>query len=1173
MNKALFSALFDSGQWQRMESAIRGGHTPCSVFGLAESQRSHVMAALRLKFKKRLLIVAPDSVRSSQIAHDIEGMTGVTCHVFNPRAVNLHGAVAASRDQEISRITILGKLMQKQAEVIVVPMEAMIQPLAPPYAFCQAMLSINLNDTIEPRKLAERLTWAGYRMEERVESPGQFARRGDILDIYPVGEDNPVRIEFFGDDIDSIRGFDAVSQRSIDSMDQVAILPAVETPLTEQAMERGAKVMKEEARRLQKTKDKATSPVAGYHDSPDDTVEDWVNGLIERLLIGGCFEGMENHIKSFYTSLSTIADYMDDPMVVMAEPVKAKEICDNSVSEYGAMYVEAAQKGRALPSQANLLFDYHDTLLALEKLPMVTLQQMTRSGEISAKTTMQFKGREAAVYRSRFEMLRADVSRWQKLNYRIVLLAGDKGRAKRLQETLSEFNIHGVAIERDRPVSHKEVVILPLSARKGFEYGEAGLMVLTERELFGASRSHSKRRRRKRQGLSVLNDLSVGDFAVHETHGIGRYQGVVALEAGGHTRDYLKIAYNGGDVLYVPTEQMDRVQKYIGTDGASPKVSKLGGSEWARAKGKVKKAVEDMTDELTKLYAQRSGGDGYRFAPDGEWQRQFEDSFPYEETPDQLSCIEEVKEDMQSNKIMDRLLCGDVGYGKTEVALRAVFKAVMDKKQAAILCPTTILAHQHYETMGKRFGEFPVERAELSRFVSGKDAKKVLNGLAAGSVDVVVGTHRLLSDDVRFKDLGLLVVDEEQRFGVKHKEKIKQLKEKVDVLTLSATPIPRTLHMSLSGIRDISILDTPPEERHPVQTFVVEYDENMVRSAILREIGRGGQVFFVYNRVESIEMMANKLRDIVPEARIAVAHGQMKEHKLEKVMVAFLEQEYDVLLCTTIVESGLDIPAVNTLIVYDADRFGLSQLYQLRGRVGRSNRLAYAYLTWQGYKVLNETAEKRLSAISEFTEFGSGLKIAMRDLEIRGAGDLLGARQHGHMASVGYGLYCRIIEDAVRRIKGEAPPPEQLEVTLNLQIDAHIPNDYITDSQDRLDMYRRMAIIQNAEDRSDVIDELIDRFGDPPQAVSNLLRVAYLKMLCQKCGIESIRQSAETFILRFIAEARVDGMTLLQIVQKRQPEIRMSNKDGIVLRYKPRAGGLDALEGIMEEMAGTVGES
>ena len=1159
----MFAPLLRSGQYQRLNDFIRGGIGPCSVFNAPQTKKSHIFAALALTHKRPLLIITPNHIIASKTASDIEGMTGIKCHVLPQRSVEMHSVQAASKSAEHARSAMLGEIAQGNARVVIAPIDACLTPLCPKDAFKKSLFTIKTGDVISPKDIAERLTWALYRRESRVEQEGQFAVRGDIVDIFPVGNEHPVRIELFGDDVESVKTFDENTQHSILAIKSITVCPALEMPLDMEAMERGIAAMKAAAQKAFK-KASAQKTGLGYAKTDDKIVRNYAENT-DKLLQSGYFEGMENHMKFFYPDAVTLNQYLEKPLVILDELRDIKTRVEDVHKEYDALYGEMFARGEALGELSSLLYTFDDIKAAASRSFVLTATAFTADHVLDYARTLTFPGTEAMIYRGQFDMLSRDVRNWRREKFKVAILVGTESRIEGVRETLAQYQITATPLKSDRAISDGEVALLPLYASKGFTYSQEKFIVLTENELFGRAKSRKKAGRKRRAGDSVLGDIKRGDYVVHESNGIGKFDGVVRLETLGKMRDYLKLVYMGGDVLYVPTEQMDRVQKYIGAGEAKPRLTRLGGKSWERARQRAHSAVADMTEELIELYAQRSAVQGYRYSPDGEWQMQFEESFEYQETPDQLSCIEEIKDDMQSGRVMDRLLCGDVGYGKTEVALRAAFKAVMDKKQVAILCPTTILCHQHYMTICERFADFPVEKRELSRFVTPAEQKDTAEKLKSGKIDIVVGTHRLLSDDVNFKDLGLLVIDEEQRFGVSHKEKIKKLRVGVDVLTMTATPIPRTLHMSLAGIRDISMIETPPEERFPVQTFVTEYDEDLLRGAVEREVSRGGQVYFVYNRVQSIDMMRRKILELMPRLRVAVGHGQMPSNQLENVMLDFLDKKYDVLLSTTIIENGIDIPNVNTLIVYDTDRFGLSQLYQLRGRVGRSNRLSYAYLTWRPSNILSDTARQRLEAISQFTEFGSGLKIAMRDLEIRGAGSILGARQHGHMAAVGYGLYCKLIDEAVRKIKGEEVEEISADVTLNVLIDAFISEDYIEDAQDRMDMYRAISLITSLKDKTETLTDMEERFGKPPQSVINLTNVAYLKHKCAQAGIKTVSERGERYVLRLEEDLNLDPAGFIKHIEKNHARFTGGESPQIFL---PRHG--DGIHGLIDFVMGMI---
>jgi len=865
---------------------------------------------------------------------------------------------------------------------------------------------------------------------------------------------------------------------------------------------------------------------------------------------------------------ASIFDYFEDAVLVFDQPERLRERCENRFLEFKEMFVAALEHGDALPLQAELLLTYDSILARADGRRILIANPFLRTDkDFRPQSVCQIECRNATGYQANIKELALDIAKWKKDGWQIALLAGGTARSERLKQALVGQECEAAFL--DAPPEKLEAgkaVILPFALNRGFLYPEIKFAIVSESDIYGVSRQKSRSKARQGEKIAAFTDLKVGDYVVHENHGVGQFMGVVRLASDGTYRDFLHIRYQGTDKLYVPTDQLDRVQKYIGSEGEAPKLNRLSGGEWQRQKAKVRQSIRDIAGDLLKLYAHREAVDGHAFDPDTPWQRELEDRFPYEETPDQLAAIADIKRDMERGKVMDRLLCGDVGYGKTEVALRAIFKAVMGGKQAAMLAPTTILVQQHYATMLNRFAGFPVNVEVLSRFKTAAEQKQILRQLKEGSIDVIVGTHRLLAKDVEFKDLGLLVVDEEQRFGVTHKEAIKKYKQSVDVLTLTATPIPRTLHMSMVGIRDMSLLQTPPEERYPVQTYVVEYSDGLVRDAILREMSRGGQVYVLYNRVQSIEVMYARLKRLVPEARIAVGHGQMKEHALEDVMLDFYEGKYDVLLCTTIIEAGLDVQRANTMIVCNADQFGLSQLYQLRGRVGRSNRLAYCYLTVSPNKVLTETADKRLNAIREFTEFGAGFRVAMRDLEIRGAGNLLGSEQSGFMASVGYDLYVKMIEDTVREMRGDISMGD-IETRVDVKVDAYLPQEYVSNDLLRVEMYKKIASIRDQDSRDDMIEELIDRFGDPNKPVMNLIEIASLKALCGQIGIDYVQVKGEEMHMRFSIAADIDFMRVLMAIRKQPDCLRMQGGNPPTLVYfRKKASVEELLVGAVKSM-------
>ena len=1186
----LFEPLEELESFRALTAALQAPGV-CSAYGPDDAQRAHLLAGVARKMNRPILVIAPNDMAAARMTEDLNLLLDGCARHLPARDVTFLKAAASSRDLMMRRIEALGDCLCGRVKALVVPADAMMYRLMPPDGFKARIIDLHEAMRLEPGELMAKLVSAGYERVHLVEGRGQCALRGGILDVYPVGGPNALRVEFFDDEIDSIRSFDVMTQRSISRRPAVRIYPAQEfllTPeeraqavetlqgllqtartsakiadrqqeieaefnlipfeeflkLTEEADEPKAKGRKKAEKEIKPLPNRVTSGTA---------LERNFSGVLDALRTERTLDGGESLLPVLLNCDHTPVEYLDDPIVVFDQPERLRERCENRSLEFKEHFVAALERQEALGVQAELLLNY-DALLArmAHRRVLLTNPFMRTEPDFKPKTLIKIECRNATGYQSNIKELTRDLLQWKQEKWRVALLAGGTARAERLEGALKTHECPAPFMpEIPEKLIPGEPVIFPMTLNRGFLYPEIRFAVVSESDIYGINRQRNHSRARSGEKLAAFTDLKVGDYVVHENHGIGQYMGTVRLASDGTYRDFLHIRYQGADKLYVPTDQLDRVQKYIGSEGEAPKLNRLSGGEWQRQKSKVKQSIQEIAGDLLKLYAQREAIPGHAFDPDTPWQREFEDSFPYEETPDQLAAIEDIKRDMEKPKIMDRLLCGDVGYGKTEVALRAVFKAVMGGKQAAMLAPTTILVQQHYATMLNRFAGFPIRVETISRFKTAAEQKKILQQLKSGEIDVVVGTHRLLAKDVEFKDLGLLVVDEEQRFGVAHKEAIKKMKRSVDVLTLTATPIPRTLHMSMVGIRDMSLLQSPPEERYPVQTYVVEYSDGLVRDAILRELSRGGQVYVLHNRVQTIEVMYARLKKLVPEARIAIGHGQMREHALEDVMLDFYEGKFDVLLCTTIIEAGLDVPRANTLIVCDADRFGLSQLYQLRGRVGRSNRLAYAYLTVSPNKVLTETADKRLAAIREFTEFGSGFRVAMRDLEIRGAGNLLGSEQSGFMASVGYDLYVKMIEETVREMRGDVSQGD-VETRVDVKVDAYLPQEYIANDLLRVEMYKKIASIRNRDNRDDLIEELIDRFGDPNRPVMNLIEIAHLKALCSRLGIDYVTGRGDELLMRFCMSAEIDLMRVLAAVRNQARYLRVQGGNPPTLVYYER---------------------
>ncbi len=1123
-DRILFSGLRDLQEYEEVLSCIDQAKSPTAIYGLFDSQIPHLVYALNQSKNRQCLIITYSEYQAKKILEDLKFFGESNCYEYPGKELIFYNYEAHSHQLLEQRLNTLLHIIRGEKGIVVASVESMLDASIPRSVFKRYFLKLSYGATIELDKIIQKFVQMGYERVERVEAKGQFCIRGGIIDFFTMDGDVPYRIELFDDEIDSIRKFDIESQRSLEQVREVTVYPAREFLLEPDCIQKGIQEIQLDFQKIS----------SNLEEEKRTRLEEKIKQLLENIKTGAHVQGIENYLNYFYKEPESFIDFLEPgALIFIDEPSRVREKANASFYEFKENFSVLLEKGEVLPRQGDLMNNYKQLLFHFQNKQVFLLSNLPKDHpDFSIEGTVKFASRMVQNFHGKIDLLTEELKQYKRRGYRAILLCGTEQRALHLEDELKQNGVECVYLpQKDRDIQKGQIVILEGYLRKGFEYLDSRMLLMTEDEIFGTVKK--KRRLAKRKDarpIKSFTDLELGDYIVHENHGIGKYIGIEQLNVQGAKKDYLKIKYAGKDLLYVPIEQMDLVQKYIGSDQGIPKLSKLGGTEWKKAKAKAKGAIADMAEELLKLNAMRQTAQGYAFSPDTVWQKQFEDLFPYEETPDQLRCIQEVKRDMEKMVPMDRLLCGDVGYGKTEVAIRAVFKCVMDGKQAAFLVPTTILAQQHYNTFIERFQPFPVTVEMLSRFRTEKQQKQIIKKIREGNIDIVIGTHRILSKDIKFKDLGLLIIDEEQRFGVQHKEALKQLKKNVDVLTLTATPIPRTLHMSLIGLRDMSLIEDPPEERYPVQTYVIEYNEEIVRDAILRELGRKGQVYFVFNRVRGIQQMAAKVANLVPEAKIAVAHGQMGERELENVMMDFMNKKYDILLCTTIIETGLDISNVNTLIVYDADRMGLAQLYQLRGRVGRSNRIAYAYLCYQKDKILSEAAEKRLKAIKEFTEFGSGFKIAMRDLEIRGAGNLLGSEQHGHMEAIGYDLYCKLLEETVKEIKGEALEIP-VETAIELNISAFIPETYIQNESDKIEIYKKIASIRNQQDMVEIEEELEDRFGQIPEPVQNLIIIAYIKALAQKIGVIAITETKAYAKLDFDDVKRLEPGWIKEIVR------------------------------------------
>lgn len=1142
--KGLMQPLKESSAFIDLKKSIQDSVYPIGVYGVAESSKAYLIKGIYDSVDKPILILSHSDVEARNIYEDLSLFIS-DIYYLPAREVAFYNIDVISGDIRWERLKVIREMLDPKRKVIVTTVEAVASIYTPIEIFKENVFKLSVGDQIDTKKLSERLVQIGYDRTVTVEQKGQFSIRGGIIDIYPPISTMPYRIELFDNEIDSIRTFSAETQRSVEKSFIIEVFPAKEIILYKEHLEQGYNLIQDELRLVE----------AGFIKSKKQEELERIRGIVksnlESLKEKWTFENIDSYIPYFYTNNSSFFDYFNDAFIIMDDPQRCSGKLDSTYIEFSQNYENFLSRGNILPKQGECLISREVINEEISHKQLITISSIDKVlKEFKPSSMVTFTEVTLNEYHGQLDMLVEYIKTKKEQEYKILILSGTKSRGERLVDTLRDKGIESVYKDSLKEMINGEVVITQGNQLKSYEFPQLRVCIISDKSIFGeAKRKITKRKFQKGVGkIKSFTDLKLGDYVVHVNHGIGIYKGITQLEVKGHKKDYLQVSYGGNDMLYVPVDQLDLVQKYIGTEGKAPKITKLSSAEWSKAKKKVKKSIEDIAEQLVKLYAERSLVKGHQYSKDNVWQKQFEDEFPFQETQDQLTAIEEIKGDMQSKKTMDRLLCGDVGYGKTEVALRAAFKAVMDGKQVAVLVPTTILAKQHYSNFIKRFSSFPVNIDMVCRFRTPAEQKKALKTLKEGNLDIIIGTHRILQKDVIFKDLGLLIVDEEQRFGVKHKEKIKELKKSVDVLTLSATPIPRTLHMSLTGVRDISVIETPPEERYPIQTYVVEFNDQLIRDAIMRELSRDGQVFFVYNRVETIMDMSAYLHKLIPEANIAIAHGQMTEHELENVMIDFMDRKYDILLCTTIIETGIDIQNCNTMIIYDADKMGLSQLYQLRGRVGRSNRIAYAYFTYMKDKVLTEVAEKRLKAIKEFTELGSGFKIAMRDLEIRGAGNMMGSSQHGHMASIGYDLYCKMLEDTINKIRGNISE-DDIETTIDIKIDAYIPESYIKDQVQKIQVYKKIAAISSYDEMCEVQEEIEDRFSDIPVSVNNLINIAYLKSIANGMGIIEIKEVNDKINIIFAHKDKISKPLVSKILSEYRRELAIKLGDEPTIYY------------------------
>ena len=1119
--------------------------TTAQICGCTDSLLVNFMIGVSDGFKRKV-IVTFDAKKAGEIYEDLRG-TGQNAAVYPAKdfiffSADVHGNLMLKE-----RLEILSKIIEDEDITIVVPFDGLMDKLLPLEVIKENILHIEEGATVEIAALKRKLVMMGYENVEQVENPGEFAVRGSIVDVFTLTNDNPYRIDFWDEEVDIIKSFDSGSQRAIENLPCKDINPATEYIITSEQVEKGLKKIKKERDKCIDVfmKDMKTEQANRLRVS--------TNEFISAAEINGQGVQLDSYVDYFYDELVSFIDYFDDDTIFLIdEPKHISDRCSAVQQEFSESMINRLSGGYVLPKQTDVMWSYKKILAKFKtrkKVVFTMLDQKVKEFDIDEKVGID--GGNLSPYNNQFELLVKDLEKYKKQKYSVLIMSPSRTRGQRLADNLQEYDLNAVfSDDDDREIQPKEIVVSVGNIHKGFVYRDIKYVVISETDIFGKSKKKKKKKHFSGTNISSFSELNAGDYVVHENHGLGIYRGIEKVEVDRVIKDYIKIEYASKGFLYIAATQLNMIQKYAASDAKVPKLNKLGGNEWTKTKSRTKVAVNEIADELVALYAARQQKNGFVFSPETVWQKEFEEMFPYEETEDQLNAINAVKSDMESTKIMDRLVCGDVGFGKTEVAIRAAFKAIQDNKQVAYLVPTTVLAQQHYNTFVQRFKDFPVRVELLSRFRTKSQVEKTISDLKKGYVDIVIGTHRLLSKDVKYKDLGLLIIDEEQRFGVTHKEKIKQLKENVDVMVLTATPIPRTLHMSLIGIRDMSIIEEPPQERVPIQTYVMEYNDEIVREAINREIIRGGQVYYIYNNVSNIDEIAATISKLVPDANVAFAHGQMSERMIEGIMYDFVNGDIDVLVATTIVETGIDISNANTMIIHDADKLGLSQLYQLRGRVGRSNRTAYAFMLYKRNKILKEVAEKRLQAIRDFSELGAGFKIAMRDLEIRCAGNILGARQHGHMAAVGYDLYCKMLNEAVEIKKG-IRKEESFETTIDIDVDAYIPSSYIKNEYQKLDVYKRISAIENSEEYEDMQDELQDRFGDIPTQVENLLKVALLKGYANKCYITDISGGKTRLKITMWNNANIATDRIPALIEKYRGRLKLQMDSAPCFVYSP----------------------
>ncbi len=1113
MSNLFISAIENFTPYRDMLDALEKHQTPAAVSGVSAIHKAQfALGLLRSRRNSPVLIITDDEAAARRLTDDINSLAGGTVsYVFPAKDFTFTAVETVSREYEHTRLGVLSRLAEGENIIVCASAEAVMQVTIPKNILLSRTIAISAGGEVDTGELIRKLVSAGYSRCDKVEGVSQFSVRGSIIDIFPVQEELPLRIELWGDEIDTISFFDVESQRRTDPVQNIKISPAAET-------------LFESSEALVSALQKLSASVRGKR---TEIVRAALSRDIDRASTGLELGNIDKYIPLAYEKPETVFDYLPDiSPVIFSEYFNASEKARAVISQHMEDVKLLLETGELCKGLEGYMLNFPEVYSKAAAFPLLHFDAFTRGADLRFKKLIAVSANQTAPWGGEIRQLIEDLQNFCERGYSVAVMAGSDKTLPIIEKDLRDEGIKCSIANEDSVLTAGNVLLMSGCTSAGYDYPDIKTALITQARAVVSKKK--LRKTKKGEEIRSLSDIAPGDLVVHALYGIGKFVGIKKIELEGVTKDYITIQYAGTDVLYVPVNQLDAVSKYMGPrDNGSVKLNKLSSTDWQKTRARVKKAVKDMADELIKLYAKRSQTPGFAFSEDDDWQRDFETRFPYNETDDQLRSAQEIKEDMQKPVPMDRLLCGDVGFGKTEVAFRAAFKCMEDSKQCAILAPTTVLAWQHYQTALKRFEHFPMKIELLSRFRSKKEQEEILKQLRRGEIDMIIGTHRLVQKDVKFRDLGLVIIDEEQRFGVAHKEKFKEAFAGVDVLTLSATPIPRTLNMAMSGIRDMSVIEEPPVDRHPVQTYVIEHDMGVIVQAINKELRRGGQVYYIHNRIDSIDLCAAKLQELIPDARIGIAHGQISEDQLSEIWQSLLEHEIDILVCTTLIETGVDVPNVNTLIIEDADNLGLSQLYQLRGRVGRSSRRAFAYFTFRRGKALTEIAARRLDAIREFTQFGSGFRIAMRDLEIRGAGSILGGKQHGHIEAVGYDMYIQLLNEAIAEGRGEAPPPKPEDCLIDVRIDAYIPNDYIESLSGRIDMYKKIAALRSNEDSMELIDELIDRYGDPPRAIQGLISVSLVRNMASQLTMTEISQHGDImyFYLKTADIVQIQALT------------------------------------------------